>query len=132
MVYIASMVMEKCNLTPFLYKSLIDFCCHGNQSKVDHHNFSYFESLLLKHYLYQIKVVLLRFPTISLWELSVAMAMKPKGKSPYCFVILNPSTQATRNRFNGFGGVVKMETHYKNTSIQIYRKFHLQKRKIFR
>ena len=33
---------------------------------------------------------------------------------------------------DGIGGSIVSEYHYENTPIQIYRKFHLQKPKIFR
>ena len=37
-------LQRKCNLTNFPIISLREFFrCHGNQTKADHHNFSYFE-----------------------------------------------------------------------------------------
>ena len=44
------------------------------------------------------------FPIISLWDISAAMATKPRGRSP--ILPSNILTKLGTNRFNGFGGVV--------------------------
>ena len=58
------------------------FCCHGNQTKADHHTFSYFIVSLPKQHLYKIRLILLqwfwrryylKFPFL---KFNVAMATK--------------------------------------------------------